>query len=108
MFSLLTLRLVSDAGDLHTQSLLNTVDELGVVSRSTVLEVVDGGRLLVHLLGKLSLRPVLGNAGILDGDGDLVRHDLVLDLLVLISKVVSISDDTSVVLSGLLALATGR
>ena len=69
---------------------------------------MDGCRLLINLLGELSLRPVLGNAGILDGDSDLVRHSLELDLLVLISEVVSSSDDTGVVLSRLLALAASR
>ena len=66
------------------------------------------GRLLINFLGKLRLRPVLGNAGVLDGDGDLVRNSLVLDLLILIWKIISISDHRCVMLNGSLVLASLR
>jgi hypothetical protein len=50
-----SLLLVSSAGDLHTQDALAAVDQVGIVLGSTVLEVYDGARLLVNLLGELGL-----------------------------------------------------
>lgn len=87
-----SLLLFSAAGDLDSEDTLAAVDQISIVLCSTVFKINDRASLFVDLLGKLSLRPVLGKTSVLNGECAVVIHFLVLDLLVLIAEIVGISD----------------
>ena len=58
--------LLSSAIDSSIQGSLNAVNQVGIISGTSVLDVHDGARLLVDLLGKVCLGHLCSQASVLN------------------------------------------
>ena len=85
---------------LHSQCLLDSVNQIRVIRRGTIFQIDDLASLLIDSLGQLSLGPLLLESGLLNGCCTFMGDGLELDLLVLVLYEVILSDIRSLLIHG--------
>lgn len=87
------LLILSCSVDFNSKDFLYSVNHICVILSSAVLDFNDRACLLIDSMSKLSLSHVFSEASVLDADSAFMAHSFELNLLVVISQVVGISNN---------------